>query len=37
MLIAMFLSGVLLYIIGSVLEKHELAKRDRDWEKRRRR
>jgi hypothetical protein len=37
MLIAGFILGVLLYIIGSVLEKHELAQRDRDWEKRRRR
>lgn len=30
MLLAMFLSGVLLYVIGSLLERRELEKRDRE-------
>jgi hypothetical protein len=31
MLIAMFISGVLLYVIGSVMDRHERGKRDREW------
>jgi len=30
-LVAVFLSGVLLYVIGSVLERRELAERERWW------
>jgi len=30
-LFAMFLSGVLLYVIGSILERRELAERERWW------
>jgi len=30
-LVAMFLSGVLLYVIGSILERRELAERERWW------
>ncbi len=36
MLIAMFLSAILLYAIGSVMDRHERAKREREWQKRRR-
>jgi hypothetical protein len=32
MLIVGFISGVLLFIIGSVLDKAERAKQDREWE-----
>jgi len=32
MLIVGFISGVLLFIIGSVMDKAERAKRDREWE-----
>jgi len=31
LLFAMFLSGVAFYLIGSVMERHERAKRDREW------
>jgi len=34
LLFAMFLSGVLLYLIGSVMDHHERAKRDREWKDR---
>jgi hypothetical protein len=30
-LVAMFLSGVLLYVVGSILERRELAERERWW------
>jgi len=30
-LFAMFLSGVLLYVIGSILERRELSERERWW------
>ena len=32
MLIVGFISGVLLFIIGSVMDKAERAKQDREWE-----
>ena len=32
MLLVGFLTGVLLFIIGSVLDKAERAKQDREWE-----
>jgi len=35
LLFAMFLSGVVLYAIGSVMDHHERAKRDREWRDRR--
>jgi hypothetical protein len=31
LLLAMFLSGVILYVIGSVMERHEIAERERRW------
>jgi len=31
LLFTMFLSGVLLYAIGSLMERHERAQRDREW------
>ena len=31
LLFAMFLSGVVLYAIGSVMDRHERAQRDREW------
>jgi hypothetical protein len=34
MLIAMFISGVLLYIVGSIMDRHERSKRDREWKDR---
>ena len=37
MLIVLFLGGILLYIIGSVMDRYERAKRDRYWAARRRR
>ena len=30
-LFAMFLSGVVLYVIGSIMERRELAARERRW------
>jgi len=36
LLFAMFLSGVLLYIIGTAMDRHERAERERYWEERRR-
>ena len=35
MLIAGLLTGILLYIVGSVMDHHERAKRDREWRDRR--
>jgi len=37
MLIALFLLAIPLYIIGSVMDRHERAERDRYWDARRRR
>ena len=34
MLIAGLLTGILLYIVGSVMDHHERAKRDREWKDR---
>ena len=31
MLIAGLLTGILLYLIGSAMDHHERAKRDREW------
>ena len=31
LLFTMFLSGVLLYLIGSVMDHHERAQREREW------
>ena len=36
MLLVGFLTGVLLYIIGSVMDRHERAEQERFWEERRR-
>jgi hypothetical protein len=36
MLFALFLGGILLYAIGSVMDRHERAERERQWQKRRR-
>ena len=33
-LVAGFLSGVVLYVIGSLMERHELAERERRWRER---
>jgi hypothetical protein len=33
-LVAMFLSGVVLYVIGSLMERRELAERERRWRER---
>ena len=35
MLIAGLFTGILLYIVGSVMDHHERAKRDREWRDRR--
>ena len=35
MLLAGLLTGILLYIVGSVMDRHERAKRDREWRDRR--
>jgi hypothetical protein len=35
LLFAGFLSGVVLYVVGSVMDHHERAKRDREWRDRR--
>jgi hypothetical protein len=35
MLIAGLITGVLLYIVGSVMDHHERSKRDREWRDRR--
>jgi hypothetical protein len=34
-LFVMFLSGVVLYVVGSILERRELAARERWWRDRR--
>lgn len=31
MLIAGLITGILLYVVGSIMEHHERAKRDREW------
>jgi hypothetical protein len=33
MLIAMFISGVLLYVVGSIMDRHERAQREKRWRK----
>ena len=35
LLFVMFLSGVVLYVVGSILERRELAARERRWRERR--
>ena len=32
MLIAMFLSAIVLYIVGSAMDRSERARQDREWE-----
>ena len=34
MLIAGLLTGILLYIVGSIMDRHERSKRDREWKDR---
>ena len=35
MLLAGLLGGIVLYIVGSVMERHEKARREREWRDRR--
>ena len=37
MLIAFFFLGILLYVVGSSMDRHERAERDRYWRERRQR
>ena len=37
MLLAGFLLAVILIVVGTIMDKHERAKRDREWDERRRR
>jgi hypothetical protein len=37
MLLAGFLLAVILVVVGTIMDKHERAKRDREWEEYRRR
>ena len=34
MLIAGLLTGILLYVVGSIMDRHERGKRDREWKDR---
>lgn len=34
MLLAGLLTGILLYVVGSIMDHHERAKRDREWKDR---
>ena len=35
MLIAGLITGILLYVVGSIMDHHERSKRDREWRDRR--